>query len=157
MSVDVGKIKRGDTVRLEVSVADTTLTGVVNEFAGELGVWFAGSWFALSRWGGMGITLISSAEPEQTEWADALVIKPLRYDVTLGGYEEENGGRVWISLGEDGGHVWTLMPDEPVAVVIDKDGRNVEAGVARDAANSRLATAATRLQAIRHILDGDDE
>lgn len=168
MSVDVSKIKPGDDVRLEVPNGNT-LTGVVNEFAGELGVWFDRSWFPLSHWSEKRITLIASAEPEQPEWADALV---LRWD----------NGAVWVRRG-DGFWFWNdrgpydlkYLSTQPITVVIDKDGNNVEAGDIRDAADScirdledhlrqveksrdfAIVTGNTRLQAIRHILDGDDE
>lgn len=173
MSVDVSKIKPGDDVRLEVSNGNT-LTGVVNEFAGELGIWFCGSWFPLSSWGDKWITLIASGEPEQPEWADAWVVRDAQ-------------GFFWMRR-TDVCWVTTLRPSAripqttselsdlgPITVVIDRDGQNVEARDVRDAADSciqdledhlrcteksrdfAIVTGNTKLQAIRHILDGDDE
>lgn len=118
MSVDVSKIKQGDTVRLDVPNG-SALTGVVSEHDGELGIRFGGSWFVLSRWVYQGVTLVESAEPEQPEWADALVVRDAD-----GKYHTKVRDGMWA----DGGiNVSFDMLPQPITVVIDEDGTNIDA------------------------------
>jgi hypothetical protein len=126
MTIDVSKIKEGDTVTVYISAdADHDDAGRYVTGTAEPGYDHYGLVVGKARWY-LDLNRVVShapAEPERPDWADALVCRWAN-------------GALWVRR-DDGFYFWNdrgpydlnYLSQQQMTVIIDKDGNNVEAAV----------------------------